>query len=300
MDVAVEHISVCVCTFKRPNLLKRLLVELDHQHRDGSFDYSVIVADNDCLESARYVVSEFAASSYIPTLYCVEAKQNIALARNKALEYSKGDFVAFIDDDEFPAKDWLCNLFRACKASGVEGVLGPVKPFFEHEPPKWVVEGKFFERPTHKTGYKLEWHETRTGNVLFKRSILDNNDKPFRAEFGTGSEDVDFFRRMMQKGCVFVWCNEAPVYEVVPPERCRRSYLLRLALLRGGNSVKHPTHRGLNLAKALIAVPVYAVSLPILLLLGQHISLKYLIKLFDHTSRIFAFFGLHLVKERKT
>jgi succinoglycan biosynthesis protein ExoM len=300
MSAATEHISVCICTFKRPSLLKRLLGQLDRQHRDGSFDFSVIVADNDYLQSARQVVLEFAASSCVSTVYCVEPQQNIALARNMALQNSKGDFIAFIDDDEFPTKSWLCNLFKACREWGADGVLGPVMPYFEHEPPKWVVEGRFFDRPVHKNGYKLEWHETRTGNVLFRRSILDDIDQPFRAEFGTGSEDVDFFRRMMQKGCVFVWCNEAPVYEVIPPARCRRSYLLKLALLRGGNSAKHPTRRTLNLAKALIAVPLYTVSLPVLLLLGHHIAMKYLIKLLDHGSRIFAFFGWHLVQERKT
>ena len=36
-------------------------------------------------------------------------KQNIALARNKAIENAKGDFIAFIDDDEFPLDQWLLN-----------------------------------------------------------------------------------------------------------------------------------------------------------------------------------------------
>ena len=34
--------------------------------------------------------------------YCVEPRQNIALARNKALQNAEGDLIAFIDDDEFP------------------------------------------------------------------------------------------------------------------------------------------------------------------------------------------------------
>ena len=72
----------------------------------------MVVAYNDHRRSAKQVVSEFAATSSIPVFYCVEPEQNIALARNKALASSRGDFVAFIDDDEVPGKDWLWNLLK--------------------------------------------------------------------------------------------------------------------------------------------------------------------------------------------
>jgi succinoglycan biosynthesis protein ExoM len=300
MAMKVLHISVCICTFKRAELLRRLLDRLENQRTEGLFTYSVVVADNDSMRSAEQVVAAFSSTAPIRVTYCVESKQNIALARNTALQNAEGDLIAFIDDDEFPADDWLCNLFKGYAASGADGVLGPVKPHFEIEPPGWVKKGGFFERPTHATGFKLSWGEARTGNVLFSRRILMGVDSPFRSEFDTAGEDVDFFRRMVEKGCAFVWCNEAVVYEVVPSSRCTRSYLLKRALLRGSNFSKHPTHRFRNGAKSLIAVPCYALSLPILALFGQHVFLRYLIKLLDHASRLLAFVGLRLVTERQT
>jgi succinoglycan biosynthesis protein ExoM len=295
-----HHITVCICTFRRVNLLTQLLERLDHQRTDELFTYSVVVADNDSAQSARQVVAAFSSTSGMQVTYCSESQQNIALARNKAIEYAEGDFIAFIDDDEFPVDDWLCNLFKVYAASEVDGVLGPVKPHFEIDPPGWVKKGKFFERPTHATGHKMSWSESRTGNVLFSRSILMGVDTPFRSTFDTAGEDIDFFRRMAGKGCVFVWCDEAAVYEVVPSWRCTRRYLLKRALLRGSNFSKHPTHRIQNAAKSLIAVPFYVLSLPIFALFGQHLFLKYLIKLLDHTSRLLAFVGLKLVTHRQT
>jgi succinoglycan biosynthesis protein ExoM len=295
-----HHITVCICTFKRANLLRQLLERLDNQLTEGLFRYSVVVADNDSAQSARQVVAAFSFSSHIQVTYCTESQQNIALARNKAIEHADGDFIAFIDDDEFPTDDWLCNLFKTCIALGVDGVLGPVRPYFESDPPEWAVKGKFFERPNHATGFKMSWSECRTGNVLFSRSILNRAEPPFRSDFDTAGEDVDFFRRMVEKGCAFVWCDEAIVYEVVPLSRCTRSYLLKKALLRGSNFSKHPTDRIKNGATSLIAVPCYALSLPILVLFGQHVFLKYLIKLLDHASRLLAFVGLRLVTQRET
>jgi succinoglycan biosynthesis protein ExoM len=271
---------------------------LDNQRTDGLFTCSIVVADNDPAQSARQIVACFSSSARAQVTYCLESKQNIALARNKALQHADADFIAFIDDDEYPADDWLLSLFNACTAYGADGVLGPVKPHFEYEPPRWAEKGRFFERPTFDTGHSLNWNQTRTGNVLFKREILNAVEIPFRAEFGTGGEDVDFFRRMMEKGRIFVWCNEAIVYETIPASRCTRRYLLRRAMLRGSNTSKHPAHKIRNGVKSLIAVPCYAICLPILALFGQHVFLRYLIKLLDHAGRLLAFVGLQPVRQR--
>lgn len=300
MTDANRHISVCICTFKRPVLLKRLLSELDQQETGGLFRYSIVVADNDREQSAHGVVMEFAARSSIPVTYCVEPQQNIALSRNKALANARGEFIACIDDDEYPAPAWLCALFKTCNASGADGVLGPVLPSFEEEPPEWVTRGRFFEKRSNcKTGNRLGLAETRTSNVLFRRKILDGPEALFRAEFGTGSEDVDFFWRHMNKGRVFVWCNEAVVYEAVPPKRYTRRYLLRMALLRGSNSLKYPSGRVRNLVKSFVALPVYGLALPFLRLAGDHHFMKYLVKFFDHAGRLLTLFGLISFMERE-
>jgi glycosyltransferase involved in cell wall biosynthesis len=293
-----NHISVCICTFKRPVLLKRLLDELAQQETNGSFSYSIVVADNDRNQSARQVVEGFDASAPIRAVYGVEPEQNIARARNKTLEHATGDYIAFIDDDEFPTRGWLANLLKTCQTTGADGVLGPVKPHFEEAAPAWATQGRFFERPTHETGHRIDLKEARTGNVLFDRRILEGASEPFLPQFGKGGEDVEFFSRMMGKGRVFVWCDEAPVYESVPPTRCTRSYLLRRALLRGSNSLKNPVGRVGKIARSFVAVPLYTLILPIAYLLGQHRGLKYLIKLSDHGGRLLALLGMNPISER--
>src|SRR2546429_1797778 len=145
----MKHISVCICTFKRPQLLKRLLWELAAQETNGLFTYSIVVADNDVSRSAEGVVSQLAAASKIPITYCVEPQQNISLARNQAISRATGDYIAFIDDDEFPIKSWLLFLFVACNEYRVDGVLGPVKRHFDERPPQWIVKGNFYERPVY-------------------------------------------------------------------------------------------------------------------------------------------------------
>jgi succinoglycan biosynthesis protein ExoM len=296
MTNKTPHISVCICTYKRPRPLRRLLEELRGQETSGLFTYSIVVADNDHLESAKPVVASFATASATPIRYCVEPRQNIALARNKAVENAAGDFVAFIDDDEFPEKQWLLNLFKTCREYGADGVLGPVQRHFDAKPPEWIIKGDFYKRPRHSTGFVMNWGEARTGNLLLNKRILSGGELPFKPEFRAG-EDQDFFRRMIGKGHLFVWCDEAVAHEVIPPNRWKRTYMLRKALLRGATAVLHPTFGKREIVKSLIAVPAYAVALPFMLVLGQDKFMDRLVRLFDHLGKLLELVGLNPVRE---
>ncbi len=298
-ETTTAHISVCICTYKRPDLLKRLLTDLDLQETNGLFSYSVVVVDNDSSRSAEAVVTEFAARSERKTgvVYCVESRQNIALARNKAIENATGDLVAFIDDDEFPTRTWLLTLFTTLNEYNVAGVLGPVKPHFDVEPPQWVVKSKLYDRATYPTGFVIDWRKGRTGNVLLRRSILPSDGNPlFRPEFRTG-EDQDFFRRMIGNGHKFVWCNESLAYETVPPIRWKRSFILKRALLQGAIARRHPNFGAVQALKSLVAVPVYSAVLPLMLVCSHAMFMQCLVRWCDHAGRLMALAGLDPIKQ---
>ena len=293
-----RHVSVCICTFKRPELLLRTLEQVSRQETNREFTFSIVVTDNDERESARTAVEAFRQRSAVDVVFCVEPRQNIALARNRAVLNAKGDFIVFIDDDEFPTPDWLRQLIRAIDTYNAAGVLGPVRPHFEQPPPQWVVEGRFCERPEYPTGHVIQWHHARTGNVLFKRAIVEGSWPPFDPAFHNGGEDMDFFRRMTNEGHTFVWCNEAVVLESVPAARLTRSYMLRRALLRGKNILKHSGGRTRFLAISLLALPAYALAIPVVSILGQHVLMKYSISFCDHLGRILGLVGLNPVSSR--
>jgi succinoglycan biosynthesis protein ExoM len=241
----------------------------------------------------------FGGSAPFPVSYCVEPQRNIALARNRAIELATGDDIAFIDDDEFPGPGWLATLARARGVHRSDAVLGPVLPHFDHEPPAWVRKGGFYDRPRYETGQALHWRNCRNGHVLFDRSVLNLLEVPFRAEFGTGGEDQDFFFRLSLQNRVFTWCDEAAVYETVPLNRCTRGFMVRRALLRGANSLKHRSGRDQVIAKSVLAVPLYLATLPFLQVGGHHLFMKYLVRLCDHVGRLLALSGIRFVSKRE-
>ncbi len=299
---ATHHICVCICTFKRPRLLGGLLEALDRQSTRDLFAYNIVVVDNDRAGSARAVVESAMKRSKTPIRYYVEPEQNIALARNKAVANARGDLIAFIDDDELPRTRWLLNMYEALVLFETAGVLGPVLPWYEVSPPGWVRRGKFFERSTYFSGYFLNWWVTRTGNCLLKRSLFEGPEGRFNPWFGSGGEDRDFFKRMISRGHVFVWCADAPVYEAVPAERWKKSTMLKRALIRGKMTYHARRSSPANLLRSFGAVLFYSTGLPLLWALapvfGFDVFMRYLIRDCDHLGKLSAIFKLDLVKER--
>ncbi len=296
MTSQLPHIAVCVCTYKRPELLRRTLDGVCTQQTDGLFTYSVVVADNDKAESARAVVSEVAAQSAVPVVYAPEPRQGIARARNKAVESATGDFIAFIDDDEFPIGPWLLTLFRTIQQYNAAGILAPVNPYFDEGAPNWVVKGGFYARPVHPTGMTLHFRQCRTGNVLLQRELFTATAEPFDPACLSG-EDQDFFRRKIAEGHTFLWCHEAPVYEVVPPVRWKRTFLFRRALFRGIFAQRNHGWQPVRVLQAIVSVPVFAVALPVSLIFGQAAFMTCAFKLCYHAGRLFALLGVNPIQQ---
>jgi succinoglycan biosynthesis protein ExoM len=292
----VPHISVCVCSYRRQRLLRRLLLKLNQQATDGLFTYSIVVADNDDEKSGATVVARMSSLCKVPIRYCVEPRRNIALARNKAIENAEGAFVALIDDDEFPEPTWLLTLYQTLCEYRVDGVLGVVRRHFEEVPPAWFRKSGIYSRKVNPTGAVVRWKESRTGNALLKRGMLVCDPAPFRPEFRAG-EDQDFFRRKIEAGYKFIWSADAVVCETIPPARWRRSYILRKAVLQGATAALQPNCTGLNITKSLIAVPLYLMILPFTLLVGQQYFMRLMVKICDHAGKLRMRTGIDLVRE---
>ena len=285
-------------------MLERLLRSLKYQESGGLFDIAVVVVDNDDTGSARDTVMRLRDELNMEIEYGIETERTIPAARNHALRLARGNYIGIIDDDEFSPPQWLFTLYQAIQTFNVSGALGPVRPFFEQRPPAWLIKGRFCERPVHRTGTLLDWNQTRTGNVLLKREVFDEHQIQFDLKWKTSGSDRAFFKKAMQLGYRFVAVEEAPVYEIVPPERWYGKYYFRRALVQGFNSSRNISGklsgltRLIQTIKSLIAVIIYIVAVPFCACFGKHIFVKCIERGGHHFSRLCAMVGIELIKKR--
>ena len=88
-------------------MLDRLSRTIASLTTEGNFTYSVVVCDNDAGRSGERAVELVRQESSLKIAYFIQPEKNIALARNTTVINATGEYIAFIDDDEFPDAGWL-------------------------------------------------------------------------------------------------------------------------------------------------------------------------------------------------
>ena len=108
-------ISIIIATYNRRSHLILTLESLLKQQTDASFEYEVIVVDNNSNDATKTAVeSEF--SKWNGRLkYFLEPNKGKSYAMNKGINESKGQIIAFTDDDVIVDPRWLLNIVKCCK-----------------------------------------------------------------------------------------------------------------------------------------------------------------------------------------
>jgi GT2 family glycosyltransferase len=198
--------SVVVPTFRRPDLLGRCLAALAVQDFDPAA-YEVVVADDAACPATRDQVEESARRARVAVRHvAVTDRHGPAAARNAGWRASRGEVVAFTDDDCLPEPGWLAAGVRAFEESpGVAAVTGRV-----------VVP-----LPPRPTDYErdaagLAGAEFVTANCFCRRDVLEQLggfDERFTAAW---REDSDLHFRLLAAG---LRVGRAPAAVVVHPVR---------------------------------------------------------------------------------
>ena len=301
-------ISICISTYKRPHYLKNLLEKINDLNIPVNVQVAVNIADNDLNKSGEKVVEEVRSYMKFSIAYEVETTKGISYSRNKTVSMvdSRTDFIAFIDDDEYPDKDWLYNLIQIQELTNADLVEGIAIMDFVEKPPKWVLDSEVLLIPHYKKlsdGQDLPFNAVITNNLLVRYSLISKLDGPFDVKLAlTGGEDTDLGIRLHEIGCKMVFTNRAVVYEFVPPERTsfkwimQRGYSSANALWRlhkDKNLVSFITFFVKGILRILLAFILIIPSLFISLFLGYHYFFK-IIRIFVRGVAILAdMLGFH-------
>jgi hypothetical protein len=223
-----------VLTLLRPVGLRRLLEHLVGLEVPSDVAVRVVVIDNDPERSAEPLVAEF-ADRPIDVHYVCESTRGITPGRNRTVAEARAwgaDHVCCIDDDEWPAADWLTQLLATQESTGADVVTGPVLPVFDELPPAWVTEGAFFDRPRYPHNSEIGY--ATTSSVLMGMQLFDGWDEPFDHDFGlSGGSDTHLFAQLKDRGCTIAWSDTALVHEAIPASRVDTRWILRREYRRG-------------------------------------------------------------------
>ncbi len=160
----------------------------------------VVVVDDGSTDATFQIVSRY------PVKFIRhEENKGLAAARNTAIKHIDMEFVASLDSDCVPEKDWLKNLmkgFNMADAAGVGGKL--VEAFCLEAPDLWrsVHMKQYWDRQDQEPPFLFG------SNTVFRRDALVRAGL-YSEELKNNYEDVDISKRLKKSGYVLIYEPEA-------------------------------------------------------------------------------------------
>ncbi|MFE4105683.1 hormogonium polysaccharide biosynthesis glycosyltransferase HpsE [Almyronema epifaneia] len=136
-------VTVAIPTFNGEQRLPQVLECLLRQVNLEKIVWEVLVVDNNSTDATAKITRHYQQTwpSDSSLQYCFAAKQGAAFARQKAIEVAQGDIVAFLDDDNLPAENWVEQVAQFAIAHPQAGAFGSrIYGCFEVEPPQQIAE----------------------------------------------------------------------------------------------------------------------------------------------------------------
>jgi succinoglycan biosynthesis protein ExoM len=235
-------VAVAICTFKRNDLLLRLLDALLLCAERVSADASigVVLVDDTPEGLARPVAEAFAGRFELGLQYRISGRKNISLARNMAVEGAMeiAEWTVMTDDDCEPPPGWLEALIDVQQRTMADAITGRMVRRVPDGSPRWITEQPFLELGVETFPDGGEVPAAATFNtMLSSRWLKDHPDIRFSPEYGViGGEDMVFFREARAAGLAIRFSEHAFVYENEPADRATFGYQLYVYLWHGNSA----------------------------------------------------------------
>lgn len=165
-------VSVLIVTRNRSKLLKRCLLSLLCQKSKPS---EVIVVDNDSSDRTKQVVGKF---KHLNTKYILEKRIGISFCRNTAIQVSKGEILAFIDDDCIADGEWIKRIIEVFENNrDTVGLLGRSDNYLPTNPAA-VIEQCWF-----LYWYLGYYRSLKKSQLINNCGIVDFKNAAFKSKF---------------------------------------------------------------------------------------------------------------------
>ena len=234
---ADSSITIVVPTFNRAGRLDVLLESLQHLEAP-SIPYDIIVADNGSHDDTATIVRRFTERSRVPVRYLYEPRRGSSHARNAAIAVACCSIIAFTDDDQDVATDWLVVIERTFRENtDVDVIGGRVLPRWLHTPPEWLtpeIWGPVAIVDRGEEGFRVSrnrWMCLPGGNSAWRRNALlaVNGFSPAYPR----SQDREILVRHLLAGGIGMYVPGMVVYHHLERARLTKKYFRKWNVTEG-------------------------------------------------------------------
>jgi glycosyltransferase involved in cell wall biosynthesis len=210
-ETTTPDLSVVLCTRNRGAQLKASLEHLSCLRSADSWE--LVIVDNGSSDDTPDILTRYQAAATFPVVLVHEPRPGLGGARNAGVAASRGDIIAFTDDDCYPKPDWLTHIRHAFTDERVGYMGGRILLYDPADAPIAI-----------RTSTVAEWIRPHSllragciqgANMAVRREVFESAGV-FDPLFGSGTsliaDDIEFLARVSAVGWSGLYSPDAVVY----------------------------------------------------------------------------------------
>lgn len=179
------NISIIIPVYNRE---KEIQIALDSLLRQSYLKFEVLIVDDGSTDKTSQIVKRYCEQD-LRFKYFFQNNAGVSTARNKGIKEARGEYICFLDSDDYFADDYLEKMYKQIKKYDCEVCYCGANAV---TPEKYMTKSTKFRNGSILKEYILGKVAVATPGWLIKKSIL----KKFELTFVEGvswGEDIEFF-----------------------------------------------------------------------------------------------------------
>ena len=198
----MPKVSVIVPVYNVEKYITRCLTSLVNQTID---DLEIILVNDGSKDNSEQIIRQF-KKDYKNIIYVKKENGGLSSARNFGLIYATGEYVAFLDSDDYVDRTLYQKMYEKAKATNSDFVECD---FIWKYPNREKIDVGFRYKDKKEM---FEKARVVAWNKLIKREIIIN--KKIEFPVGLYYEDVEFFYKLLPYINTFAFVEEPLIYYV--------------------------------------------------------------------------------------
>ena len=188
----MKKISVIVPVYNVEKYIDKCLDSLVNQTLE---DIEIIVVNDGTPDNSQFIIDKYASKYPEKVFSYIKENGGLSDARNYGMKYARGEYVAFVDSDDYIEKDMYENMYKKAKEKDFDIVDCNIKYVFDNSDNVIHVMSGLDKDLVTKEDIKMKMLDfyPAAWNKIYKREKIEN----FKFKKNVWFEDVEFIYRLM-------------------------------------------------------------------------------------------------------